>query len=92
MTENKETKNVFAEEEKILEQLFFKFEINGVKSLLVMEKMGEWSMLNSGVTGRAIIALIIQIAHDHPDFFAYALKVLEEAEETHEVPEGASVH
>ena len=71
MTENKETKNVFAEEEKILEQLFFKFEINGVKSLLVMEKMGEWSMLNSGVTGRAIIALIIQIAHDHPDFFAY---------------------
>jgi hypothetical protein len=92
MPETKETKNVFEKEEKFLGQLFFDFEVNGVKTFMVLEKKGEWVIFDTGITGKAIIKLIFHLALSYPDFFSYALKRLHEAEETHEVPEGETVH
>ena len=86
-------KDHFDEEMEILEEVLFNFELEGVKAFFILEKNGEAVVVDKGITGKAIVSLVLEIASNHSAFFGYAVSLLNKMKkEFEEEKENATVH
>ena len=84
--------SVLATQMRIIKQLLNLFNREGTRGLVAIEGSGVLAVTEQRLSDVAITSLLIQLAKEHPDAFAHALESIGEMEETHEVPEGETVH
>lgn len=74
-------KSDFENQKKFIKQLAFELDLEGSKSFMVLEKGEESCVLNSGLSGKSIVKLVMCLAIEHESFFLYALELLKEFED-----------
>jgi hypothetical protein len=70
----------FEDEDRLLNNLMFKLDVRGAKSLAFVEKEGSLISVDSGISGRAKIHLIMKFYFEQRAFFEIAIQKIKEIE------------
>jgi len=89
--ETKQESNLQTQKD-IMGRLAFEFDLKGSKLLSLLENDGEISFLDTGISGKAVVNLILGLATEYNSFFRYALEILKEFEDDMEESKNVSIN